>query len=343
MINPSRLIALSKLNKHGYSKEASREIIKKGLKKEALNNEYSEFIDLNISANAFEKENYAFYQKIDYNAKIDMSIVNRLKEIGYQEKEVSLILNRGDKESINSLLTKDKYNNISEYLNFSYAKLSLLDRYIDYYLKNSTSYSEAVVYVNIGLDQEFYTNTKEVKEFSVTMLVNKYNALSSTFVPNDLVKFSEEYCKGTCPEAYSKAVEAFSDMAKAIKTEKGLSIYANSAYRSYAYQEETYNSLTKQYGQNYNVAKPGYSEHQTGLAVDISSGSSKTFKGSQEEKWLNDNSYKYGFIKRYDSKKTTITGYDEPWHYRYVGKDIAKDIYEKKITFDEYYVKFLER
>lgn len=343
LVNPSRIIALNKLNKHGYSKESSVEIIKKGLKNDVLSNEYSKFIDLNVFDESFIKDNYAFYKGIDYNKQIDVSVVNKLKDKGYDEKETSLIINHGDSTSINNLLSKDKYPNIKDYLSFSYAKLSLLDRYIDYYKKNSISYEEVTTMVNIGLDQEFYTNTKEVKDFSITMLVNKYNALSSSFVPKNLVSFDSEYCKGTCPTAYSEVVKAFKEMAMALKEEKNLTIYANSAYRSYAYQEETYDSLTKKYGPNYNVAKPGYSEHQTGLSVDIGSGSNKTFKGSQEEKWLNENSYKFGFIKRYDSKKVDITGYDEPWHYRYVGKDIASDIYKKKITFDEYYVKFLER
>ena len=127
--------------------------------------------------------------------------------------------------------------------------------------------------------------------------------------------------------------------------EKGLNIYANSAYRSYSDQEDTYNRYLKLYGENYvynNVSMPGFSEHQTGLCVDIKAGSSNVFKGTEESKWLKSNAYKHGFILRFESSKQEITGYkSEEWHYRYVGLEVASYIKENKISFEEYYVRFL--
>lgn len=343
IINPSRIIAVNKLTKHGYSKEASKEIIKKGIKSKVLDNEYSKFIDLNIFDTNFLKENYDYYSLIKLNNQIDLKIVNNIKEKGYTEEEASLILNSGSVDEINALLAKEKYANITDYLKFDYAKLGLLDRYIEYKKVNGESFENSVTYVNIGLDKEFYTDYKEVNDFSITMLVNKYNKLSENFVPKDLVSFPTTYCSSTCPMDNKEAVEAFVNMAKALKEEENLNIYVNSAYRSYHDQDETYNRLTKLYGANYDVAKAGFSEHQTGLSVDIGSGSSKTFKGSKEEAWLKLNAHKYGFILRYESGKTKITGYNEPWHFRYVGIEVAKDIYSKKLTFDEYYVRYIER
>ena len=341
IINPSRIIAINKLQNKGYSKNASKEIIRQGLKKKVLDMEFNEFLELNITDDAFDKDNIDIYCSINNKKKVSLELVNKLISKKYNADEISLIIKSGDDSSIKKLVNSSKYDNISDYLKYDYAKLMNLERYIAYKNTNGVSYEEAVTYVNIGLDKEFYSDYKEISEFSLTMLVNKYNKLSSDFVPNNLVKFEKEYCSSECPMDNEEVVKAFYEMAKAIR-EENLTIYVNSGYRSYQDQEKIYNEYTKLYGENYDVAHAGFSEHQTGLTVDIGV-KGGTFKGSKEEAWLKKNSYKYGFILRYDSGKVKITGYNEPWHFRYVGKEIAKDIYEKGITFDEYYVKYLER
>ena len=105
------------------------------------------------------------------------------------------------------------------------------------------------------------------------------------------------------------------------------------------YEELYSNSLIrkgKEYTQKY-VAKANQSEHQTGLAIDITNSSRCFDKNSKEAKWLADNAYKYGFILRYLEGKTDITGYNyEPWHIRYVGKKVAKEIYNNSETLEEY-------
>ena len=93
------------------------------------------------------------------------------------------------------------------------------------------------------------------------------------------------------------------------------------------------------------AALPGYSEHQTGLAFDVmtSTSTTETFENTKEYEWLKNNAYKYGFILRYPKDKEDITGYAyESWHYRYVGKEIAKKIKEENITYDEYYAYYIE-
>ena len=342
LINPIKIIAINKLTSLGYSRETSKKIISLGLKNKVASNNYSKFIDLNINDNSFNKLNYDTYKDINYNEKIDMSIVNSLISKEYSSSEIALILQHGNTSDINLFLNQDKHSDIKEYLNYDYAKLSNLERYIEYKSKNGTSYEETVTMVNLNLDKEFYTDYNEITEFSYTMLVNKYNKLSNNFVPKDLVSFSKEYCHGTCPMDNKTVVDAFEKMAEALLEEEKLHVYVNSAYRSYSEQEELYNRLTKLYGANYDVARAGFSEHQTGLVVDLASGSSEKFKDSKEEKWLKENAHKYGFIFRYDSSKVKITGYNEPWHFRYVG-DIATDIYNSKLTFDEYYAKFLDK
>ena len=92
------------------------------------------------------------------------------------------------------------------------------------------------------------------------------------------------------------------------------------------------------------TARPGYSEHQTGLAIDVKDGSGQYafFKNSDEYKWMKDNAHKYGFILRYPEGKEHITGFSfEAWHYRYVGVDVATFIYENDLTFDEYHMMYI--
>ena len=90
------------------------------------------------------------------------------------------------------------------------------------------------------------------------------------------------------------------------------------------------------------VSSPGFSEHHTGLAFDIGSTSSNIFAESNEYQWMLKNAHKYGFIQRFTKRGENITGFrSEPWHYRYVGEEIATYIYEHGITFEQYYVEFL--
>lgn len=119
----------------------------------------------------------------------------------------------------------------------------------------------------------------------------------------------------------------------------GLNIPLVSGYRSYETQEKLYNKYVKKDGENkantYS-AKPGESEHQTGLAFDIGS-VDRSFANTIEAKWLAENAYLYGFIIRYPKGKTDITGYIyEPWHVRYLGEKKAKDVYLSGLTLEEY-------
>lgn len=85
------------------------------------------------------------------------------------------------------------------------------------------------------------------------------------------------------------------------------------------------------------MATPGESEHQTGLAIDVTNPSRCFDKTSVEAQWIDNNAYKYGFILRYPENKEDVTGYNyEPWHIRYVGKDVAKKIYINSKTLEEY-------
>lgn len=135
------------------------------------------------------------------------------------------------------------------------------------------------------------------------------------------------------------------DMFSTAQTD-GYSLMIGSGYRSANLQSIYFNSLSSSVGEtaaNQSIARPGQSEHQTGLAVDISTVArncylSDCFAKTNDGIWLVNNSYKYGFILRYPEGKESITGYSyEPWHFRFVGVDLATAIYTSGLTFDEAY------
>ena len=187
----------------------------------------------------------------------------------------------------------------------------------------------------------FYKKVKDIKNpDSLMVLVNKLNRLQSNYVPHDLEQISLNYATNNkfLRKEAKENFEKLSSDAKKI----GYSIIAVSAYRDYDYQENLFNNYVKEKGENYALkcsAKAGHSEHQTGLSVDVmgSNNDYDQFEKSKEFDWMKNNSYKYGFILRYPKGKEYITGFKyEPWHYRYVGKEVAKIIYEKNIILEEY-------
>lgn len=227
---------------------------------------------------------------------------------------------------------------------FEYFNNDNLERYKSYKEKNpNMKIEEIIVYVNIGLDNSFYTNTKPSKNInSNTVIVNKYNYLEKDYVPNNLVSINGR------TKMVDYAAEAFNKMISDAKREN-YNIIGVSGYRSYNYQSNLYNKYVKQDGvektDTYS-ARAGFSEHQTGLAIDVSNDklSYTSFEKTKEFNWMQENAYKYGFIMRYPKDKENITGYSyESWHYRYVGKEIANYIKKHNITYDEYYAMFLDK
>ena len=199
--------------------------------------------------------------------------------------------------------------------------------------------------VNIGLNKPFYVDSKKSKHLNTNyILVNKYNYLDKDYIPKDLVILDEFSVPGI--RLNKEAYDSFKEMAKDAQ-EKGLNLRIISAYRSYEYQENLYNKYLKNDSQEIvdtYSARPGYSEHQTGLVIDIDNQKQdyNKFHLTEEFSWMSKNAYKYGFILRYPKGKEFITGYMyEPWHYRYVGEDAAKFIYENDITYDEYYATYI--
>ncbi len=145
------------------------------------------------------------------------------------------------------------------------------------------------------------------------LIANKSYGLPETYNP-----------EGLTDETYS----AFQELVVGAANE-GLDIYLSSGFRSYDYQSQIYNNYVDEYGQataDTFSARPGYSEHQTGMAIDVNT-IDDSFAGTPEAIWLEQHCTEYGFIIRYPQDKENITGYQyEPWHIRYVGKEVAQAV-----------------
>ncbi len=181
----------------------------------------------------------------------------------------------------------------------------------------------------------------------ILVLVNKKRYLDPDYKPNDLVipnikfSFREKHEKKYMKREAAKALEELFGQAY----EKGIHIFALSGYRSYDTQKWIFENKANKTGEkkaNELIARPGESEHQTGLAMDLTSQSvqfdlKEEFGDTKEGRWVGNNAHKFGFIIRYPKNKMSITGHGyEPWHIRYVGKKAAKEIYNKDITLEEY-------
>ena len=348
LINPIKLYNKHLLRELNYSETSINVILENNLKDQVLENEYNKNLDKIFSSSDFNYKNYSIYKDLNaYEINDYVKNVNKLIEIGYNASDINNILKTSTDETLKDFLEKDYIKNISDYLQYDFAKLENYDRYLLYKEKNNIDNELVVVYVNIGLDKEFYEDTKEVLEFSTTMLVNKYNGLSKDFVPDNLIKVDSSYAVDSKQQGNEEMLKNFYKMSDDCKASTGYKLLVRSGYRDYKNQQDTYDLYLKTYGKKYAenyVAHAGYSEHQTGLAVDIKAESSNTFKGTKENKWLIENAYKYGFILRYTDDTEDITGVKhESWHYRYVGLEIASYLNEHDMTYDEYYIRFLDR
>lgn len=189
---------------------------------------------------------------------------------------------------------------------------------------------------------KFYKNIKKVKNpENILVLVNKNHKLNKDYIPRDLEKISLKYAT---EEKYlrKEAKVAFEKLSEEARL-RNYKIVAVSTYRSYDYQNKLYNYYVETKGLEYAdlcSARPGHSEHQTGLSVDVmgSNNDYDRFEESNEFTWMKENAHKFGFILRYPKGKEQITGFKyEPWHYRYVGIDVATEIYQNNLTLEEYY------
>lgn len=178
---------------------------------------------------------------------------------------------------------------------------------------------------------------------SLWVIVNKGRRLPADYVPAGLTPPSVATAGRELVR--SDTASALEDMFSAA-AKQGLKLEVVSGYRSYSYQQQVYGGYVRSVGTagaDTFSARPGSSEHQTGLAADLGALSGKCqldqcFGDTPEGKWLAANCYKFGFIIRYPKGKDSLTGYEyEPWHVRYVGKDLAAQINKSQQTLEQFF------
>jgi len=291
------------------------------------------------------KESFAIYKDFKYQETYEYKIM----QIGYSEEETKKLIEVLEKQKLDFIL-ENKYNeNYYNIVKQKYYINKYFEKYIEYKeYHEELSYEDVIAIVNVHANVGWYNETYDTNiKDNYLMLVNKFYHLDSKYVRDDIKNISLSYSYNG-NSAAEIVIENFKIMREDILKELNVHLMVNSSYRSYKDQDEIYKSfktVSLQYADSY-AARPGFSEHQTGLALDITSlehKSQKEFKESVEYKWLKDNCYKYGFILRYPENKEHITGYNtESWHFRYVGNEAAKIIHDENITFDEYYAYYIE-
>lgn len=237
-----------------------------------------------------------------------------------------------------------------EYLSVPFYHGDLAKRYVSF-KSNKHTIEDTIMLVNMNLDKPYFQDVETISDLSdVTMLVNKYYKLPDNYVPDGLVeapfscKVGEQYsCQTDQPIMLKEEVAShLTDLAQDMK-KQGSDLYVIAGYRSYQYQSSLYNYNLNASGQEYAdayYARPGQSEHNSALAVDITLDNINfnEVETSKNYTWLLEHMADYGFILRYPEDKVDLTGYGyESWHLRYVGIDLAKELYQSGLTLDEYY------
>lgn len=293
------------------------------------------------------------YSFTKIHAKLEYKKTNEYKllNIGYSKEDINVLNEKTNEEIIKELLNSPKNEFLLSLVKEQYYLQNNLTRYLNYNKENaSLSAKDVIALVNVNRDYAYYEHEIDTDtSLNESMLVNKYFKLSENYVPTNLVTVNNKYYYGENHKLDKDTYQAFIDMWNEAYKED-IYLIMNSSYRTYESQVDVYDTYKNRNGTTYAdsiAARPGHSEHQTGLSLDIFSKEYTTisnFKGSNAHIWLQDNAYKFGFIERYPEGKENITGFKaEAWHYRYVGVDIATYIHDNDITFDEYYAYFIEK
>ncbi|MFH0373049.1 LD-carboxypeptidase LdcB/DacB [Streptococcus sp. A22] len=232
--------------------------------------------------------------------------------------------NKGMKVNYDKVITADNHQWLS-YISFSggrsYIPVAKLTDKADKPAVSNLSTETQANQAKLTFNGQYYSVDGK---YGPVIIVNKQHGLASTYNP------------GENPTARNAYQNLRNDMIR-----QGFNVgKAYSGFRSYETQQTLYLNYVQRDGQaaaDHYSARPGHSEHQTGLAFDLTDASGALLTNSRAEQWLKDNAHKYGFVVRYLPGKEAVTGYmSEPWHLRYVGKE-AKDIYQSGLTLEEYY------
>lgn len=270
------------------------------------------------------------------------SIEYKLEVVGYNTEEIEYIKNNFSKEEQEKVLN-DEYNKMLIPLyKEKYFRKDKLDDYLEYYETNKDlSSSEIVMKVNTHTNLEVYEKVFDTDTSkNELMLVNKYYKLSEDYNPEvEAISSQYSYAGKYASKMIIESIQNLIDSAK----DSNLKLIVSAGYRSYKDQEKIYNDYKVSNGireADNTVSRPGHSDYQTGLAVDIEPYAKRieNVSESEEYQWLLNNMHRFGFIQRFPEGKENITGFKySAWHLRYVGIEAATYIHDNNITFEEYY------
>lgn len=268
----------------------------------------------------------------------------KIYRLGYPIEDARKIVSVLSKAETDTFIVHDEHDTIAiPLLSEHYFIADNFNRYLAYHKKGATGapLTNIVALVNIGADQDRESSAVPCDTSKgQLMLVNGRHYLDENYKPDSLKTFSKSYCYED-QKAQRVVVDAFMALQEACKQQTDAQLMVNSAYRSYQQQIGTYKRNPKGY-----AARAGSSEHQTGFAIDVTSRQHPMrwpFDTSAEGIWMREHCHEYGFILRYPKRQSQIFGFAyEPWHLRYVGKEVAKRIHDEDITFDEYYAFYID-
>lgn len=281
----------------------------------------------------------------EYMTTLEYKILDK----GYDLETFKLIEEKLSKENLEYILKEDKYDYLKKIIGEKYYIDEYFHKYLDFYSKNDKKdFKDVVALVNVEATRPWYedpvvTDTSKNEK----ILVNKFYKLPDDYSPGTIKTFSKTYAYGEV-KAEENCYKAFIEMANAAKKD-GITLILTSGYRSSESQKAVYDDFKNKKGIEYAdefAARPGHSEHETGLALDILTYNAytNTFKETEAYRWLQSHASDYGFIERYKEGLEYMTGYaPESWHYRYVGTEIAKEVESLNITYDEYYAFYIAK
>ena len=323
-----------KLRALGYGKDAIKVIEKRKLTQEILDNKYySKYLERCLAEDSIEQDYLLLYTLRDEMHPLSAEEINlyaRLKDFGYEDRQVVQL-----------------YKNLSF---FEITPLLVFDYQYDlnYYIRDCEMHRDSNGPTSFTLSNSYYTPYQIVQPTDtnrdLAMLVNKTSYLDAEYAPEDLTELPVSYAVGG-QSLRSEAADALRTFCGAASG-AGAAVYAVSSYRSYETQQTIYDKTkgnhTDAYADRYTI-RPGYSEHQTGLAVNLASTERDVdYEDSIGARWAASHCYDFGWIERYPTAKAAITQVDdEPDHYRYVGRDMAVAIKQSQLTFDEFYALYL--
>lgn len=320
----------------GYSENTIEEIIEQGYYNIIHENGYySTVLADAIDSHTLYDQYIDFYANLKNDKTVserDLLLYGRLQEIGYDNVQLNNLFNRLEFWEITPLLTFD----------FQWNE----DNYIEDCIENRET-NTIDSFTLAGEYRTLYriTSETEIKD-DYSTLVNKTYYLPKDYEPSDLEAISTQYAvydQYVCKDA-RQAIEEFCEGS----VDNGTPFYVSNAYWSYEDIEALYNNNLNYMTQDQAdlvVNRPGHSEHQTGLGLNITPTyeSLENFTDTNAYQYFSENCTNFGFIERYPVNKAIITGvYDEPSHLRYLGKDLATKVKTSRLTYDEYYALYLK-